>query len=536
MFDKRTNSIIMVIVAITWLAAVSGASPSVFNVKDFGTKGTKTENSRTAIQKAVDACAKAGGGTVLLPPGEYTSGTINLKSNVRLYLDAGAVLYATRDPKEYTKGLIFGENLENITLEGRGEINGQSKRKRERMREVDANFRDNTEMMKQAGKKLLRPYPVRPSVGLVRLNNCKNILIRDLSFINSSSWSIHPWGCERVVIEGVYIWTDLVDGCWADGIDPDCCRDVLINNCIIETGDDCISLKTTPFEGKPRPCRDVVITNCRLTSSSAAIKFGDEIFEDIKNVVISNCVITNSNRGINLCQREKGVVSDVLISNITMECERREWFWWGDGDPFYIVLQDRLDDPGHKKWEWEWNLGEMKNIHIRDVIAYSKGSSLIEGHRDRPLEGISFENVKIYMSCKTDSTTFAKAENCINFRRVKDLSLKGIQVIWQKPDSKKWKSALHLENIENLKLDEVTARQAHIKSKDPAILLKNVENAMVRACSPLPGTIEFIRLAGKNTRDIYFSGNNFKTAKIPYKIVKEVNRSGVKDLGNIMPK
>src|SRR5438876_7336645 len=109
-------------------AVVSQAKADIFNVKDYGATGKKADNARTAIQKAIDACAKAGGGTVYLPPGDYTSGTLHLRSHVRFYIASGAILFgAEQDSAFDTDGLLVGEDLENITIEGRGTINGQAK-------------------------------------------------------------------------------------------------------------------------------------------------------------------------------------------------------------------------------------------------------------------------------------------------------------------------------------------------------------------------------------------------------------------------
>ena len=126
------------------------------------------------------------------------------------------------------------------------------------------------------------------------------------------------YDCERVNIDGVYIYTSQRDGVWADGIDPDGCRDVRINNCTIETGDDSIVFYSYTIYGPALPCENITITNCRLSSSSSAIKFCDCNFNAIRNVTIENCVITNSNRGIAFMVFDGGVVENVTIRNVTM--------------------------------------------------------------------------------------------------------------------------------------------------------------------------------------------------------------------------
>src|SRR6266568_9525082 len=140
------------------LRAQSGLA--VFNVKNYGATGKKVDNATPAIQHAIDACAKAGGGMVYLPPGEYTSGTLHLRSHVRFYIEAGATLYASEVDAAYeTDGLLFGEDLENVTIEGRGTINGQSKYDW-RMNVIDDGYiRDNQKSAEAAGVPLMRSFP-----------------------------------------------------------------------------------------------------------------------------------------------------------------------------------------------------------------------------------------------------------------------------------------------------------------------------------------------------------------------------------------
>src|SRR5438094_8344898 len=133
---------------------------AVFNVRDYGATGKKEDNARPAIQKAIEACAKAGGGIVYLPPGDYLSGTIHLRSHVRFRIAAGATLYgAEKDSAFDTDGLLYGEDLENITIEGRGTINGQAKYDW-RMNVIDDGYiRDNQKSAEAAGVPLMRSFP-----------------------------------------------------------------------------------------------------------------------------------------------------------------------------------------------------------------------------------------------------------------------------------------------------------------------------------------------------------------------------------------
>ncbi len=522
----------LIAVCFLFFSGESRANITTFNVKDYGATGEKSDNSQGAIQKAIDICAESGGGTVYFPPGDYTSGTIFLRSNVRLYLEAGATLFAARDRNAYSKrALIYGENLKNITIEGRGLIDGQAEFEWDDMRRIDPNFLDTTEELKAAGKRLWRTYPVRPTQHSVLLITCSDILIRDLSFVRGSSWTISPWGCERLVIDGIYVSTSLTEGVWADGIDPDGCRDVHISNCTIETGDDCISLKSSNFHGEPRPCENITISNCRLTTASTALKIGDEIYADIRHVTMINCNIRSANRGLGIMIRGRGNVSDVIFSNLTMECKRYDWFWWGDGDPFLFIVEESIYP--ELEMRYKKPLGTMKNILIADVIIHCKGSGIFYGHPDSYLENITLDNV--IMEISTDTARVQKAINALSFKKASGIRIKDVEVRWAKPESKKWECALYLEDIRNLLLDNFSGRQSKDRTEHPAVALKQVKHAMLRGCRALPATSIFFQFTGAGTRDIHLFGNDFTQAAIPYRIGGGADDSGIKALSNLLP-
>ena len=140
----------------------------------------------------------------------------------------------------------------------------------------------------------------------------------------------------------MYIYTSRADGVWADGIDPDGCKDVHISNCTIDTGDDALVFYSGHIFGPARPCENITVTNCRLSSSSSALKFCDGNYNAIRNVTITNCVITDSNRGIAFMVFDGGLLENVVIwPTVTIECRRNDWFWWGDGDPLHFNLTRR---------------------------------------------------------------------------------------------------------------------------------------------------------------------------------------------------
>jgi polygalacturonase len=450
---KLTLTFSLLLLALTSNGQQNG--PAIFNVRDYGATGQKSENAQAAIQRTIDACSAAGGGMVYLPPGEYSSGTLELKSHIRLYIEAGATLYSIKQKEAFTRdALIYGDNLQNITIEGRGTINGQGQYVW-RLNDIEDDFiRPNLDLMVALGKPLLRAFPKKDQFGkLILLLRCRDVVIRDLSLIDSPSWTIHPYGCERMVIDGLFIRSSLPEGVWADGIDPDGCRDVRISNCTIETGDDAIVFYSMNWFGPALPCENITVTNCRLTSSSSAIKFCDGNMNAVRNVTIDNCVILNSNRGIAFMNFDGGEVSDVVISNLVIDCTRRDWFWWGDGDPLHFNIKRRSEVHKSIKPENDKNpAGKIRRISISNVIAHGKGSSMCNGHPDSWLEDISISNFKLYIT-HDPSAPYDKSVNALSFKQVRNLKLNDIEVIYSGPAYKNWGSALSLESIDGLQLN-----------------------------------------------------------------------------------
>src|SRR6266571_1460489 len=459
-------------------AVVSQAKADIFNVKDYGATGKKADNARTAIQKAIDACAKAGGGIVYLPPGDYTSGTIHLRSHVRLWIEAGATLFSAEEDAAFdTDGLLFGEDLINISIEGRGTINGQSEYDW-RMNIIDDGYiRDNQKSAEAAGVPLMRSFPkgmgqrkIYPH--MIKLLRCTDVLIEGVSIIDSPSWTIYPYACERLRIDGIYIRTDQKLGVWADGI-------------------------------------------------SVAVR----------NVTINNVVITHSNRGLAFMVYDGGVVENVVISNVVINTDRFDWFWWGNGDPIYFTVQRRSESLGLPVKPDEPPAGAIRNVIVRNVIAHGKGACLINGHPDSWLDHVSLENIKLYLS--TDpSAVYDRSVNAMQFHYGKNLTLRDVEVIWDKPELNKWGSALYFEDVQGLKVIGFSGRPAKPNADTPAIVLNKVEGATISNSTAQQGTRVFLGVTGTNTRDILLEGNELHNAQLPYQLFGGTKEGIVKAINN----
>ncbi len=513
----------------------AGEGVAVFNIRNFGATGSKSEFAGPAIQKAVDACAAAGGGMVYVPPGDYPSGTIHLRSHVRFYIEAGATIYSVKDKSAFDRdALFYGEDLVNITLEGRGTVNGEAAYERRPKGDHHDDFiYPNQVEMEKLGLPLIRSFPKTNQFGkLVLLLRCRDVRITGLSFIDSPSWTIHPYGCERLVIDGVYIRSSLQDGVWADGIDPDGCRDLRIANSTIETGDDALVFYSMNWFGPALPCENITVTNCRLSSASSAIKFCDGNMNAIRRVTIENCVITDSNRGLAFMDFDGGEVSDVVISNLTIDCRRYDWFWWGDGEPFHFNIKKRSEV--HKNWKKEDDrpAGVIRNVIIRDVIARGQGASVCNGHPESWLDGITMENVKLFIA-HDPAAPYDKAVDALTFRQVKNLKLRNLEVIWEGPAYDRWRSALRLEEVSGLEVQGFSGRPAASASGAAAVVLNQVEDAVIRQSRAAAGTDAFLEVRGERSRGIILWGNDFRNAAVSFKAADGVRSDAVSARDNI---
>jgi hypothetical protein len=528
----------MAVTLIVLFASTARAqlNPPAFNVRNFGAIGRKSDSARAAIQKAVDACAVAGGGRVVLTAGEYTSGTIHLRNHVTLEIEAGATLYASEEDREYDKpALIYGEDLQNISIQGRGTIDGQGDYFSKAGPDDDINIHDNRVLAQAAGLPLVRSYPKGYGVKtvyphLVFLVRCKDVSISGLSFLRSPSWTIYPYACERLLIDGIYVHTDQTMGVWADGIDPDGCKDVHISNSTIETGDDAIVLYSFNISGPALPCENITITNCRLSSASCALKFCDCNINCIRNVTVDNCVITQSNRGIAFMITMGGYVENVVLSNLVVNCQRYSWYWWGNGDPIYFMIERLGERTGHPQPN-EPPAGSIRNVIIRNVIAHGRGSCLITGHPTSWLTNISLENIKLFLS--TDPAAgYDKAVHAMQFRYARNLTVKDLEVTWEKPESAKWRSALYLQDISGLRLDNFSGGPAQSITVTPAVVLGNVQGATIRNSKVQAGTEVFLSVKGAKSQGVYLVGNELHEAKTPYQTATDVQDGVLKSSDN----
>ncbi len=472
-----------------------------FDVRVFGATGVRTQNATAACQSAIDACTAAGGGTVNVPPGDYSVGMLQLKDNVTLHVEAGATLFLIQDNAQFPRGrraMLFAENAVNVAITGRGTLDGLAQYEFVPMRGVDPEIAREIEIARAAGVDMRRYYRVGVQTYMCILNNCRHVDLRDISILHSPLWNVRLNDCDRVTVHGIYIYSDLEKGVNADGIDIVSSRNVTISDSIIETADDAIVLKAIARDGRPaQPVENVTVTNCVLTSSSTALMIGTETQADIRHVLFNNCVIRNSNKGFGINVQDGGVVSDVIVSNLTVDTARRHWNWWGSAELCKLVLKKRT--PASQ-------LGAIRDITVSNVIARVRGTSTIVGHAERRIENVRLSNIDLTML--PENAPDKRADDALLIESASGVRVRDLSVRWSEEETEpKWRSALVLRKVSDVDVDGFKGRQGLPGSNAAPILVEDVNRGAIRNSEATAGSRRLVHVAGTATRDITISGS-----------------------------
>jgi len=389
------------LIALTILGAViafAEDSPAVFSVTDYGANGNGITENAASIQRAIDAASAAGGGVVLFPPGEYRTGTIFLKNNVTLRLDKGATIKGTPDYSLYpadiepvyetfllredrygSRVLIVALEKENVAIEGQGIIDG------------------NGEAPELKEKKRLA------SINLIRFIKCKNVRVEGtgaldnkLLITNAAHWAVQPIGVDGLTVRNVHIHN--YGGQTPDGLAICDCRNVLVEDCCVESDDDAMTLKS----GTPEiPIENVTVKDSTFISRVCGFKIGPQTFGGFKDIHIAGCRFEGATKppgtkydphhGVFLNIANGGYIDGVLVENCTMS-------------NIPSALSVFLGRVASAYWKTYWpekpektEWGSIKNVTFRNITARNMGSFgiMLEGRSESKLRNLRFENVHI---------------------------------------------------------------------------------------------------------------------------------------------
>ncbi|WP_442890581.1 rhamnogalacturonidase [Congregicoccus parvus] len=504
----------------------SAAEPHIYSVRAFGATGDGTTLDTAAFNDAIEAAATAGGGRVLVPPGDYLCHSIRLKSRIELHLSAGATIIAADPPSKpgdpgydppepnawtqyqdfghshWHNSLIWGEDLEDVSITGTGRIYGRglSRGNGRIARPVGAPppavtpGEELPDVLAADG-----PFPIAPRPDLVpgpfgypnprdtlpdgvankaiALKLCRNVVLRDFSILHGGHFAILATGVDNLLVDGLVIDTN------RDGMDIDACSNVRIVNCSVNSPwDDAICLKSSHGLGYARVTENVTISDCFVSGfdegtlldgtrrrsdfyrggAMGRIKFGTEAGGGFRNIAITNCVFEHC-RGIALEQVDGGVLEDVVVSNISMRDVKNA--------PIFIRLGARLRRPDTTE------PGSVRRITISNLNAWNVASDhgiLVAGLPGHPIEDVVLSDIRIRYA---GGGTSAQA-----LRVVPELEkaypepyIFGVLPSW----------GLFARHVRGLRLHDVDLGLLSPDAR-PAVFLQNVSALHVRDTPPLP--------------------------------------------------
>lgn len=506
------------------VARSDGSRPAIFDPRSFGAIGDGRAKDTKPVQRAIDACTANGGGIVYLGPGIYLCGTIVLKSNVTLYLEAGATILGSGDINDYQPHhLIYANGAENVGLAGPGKVDGQG-----------AAFwvrsgRSPVAEDKQWSDAIHLDWthtPKHPSP-MVEFEGCMDVRISDVFLCNAPGWTLRPYNCDRVQIRGIVI-KNPVYAPNTDGIDPTGCQDVVISDCIIETGDDAICLKSESLDGSPaRLSRNIVVTNCVLTGCCNGFKFGTTTFGGFENITFSNSVIYNDDvplssrviAGIQLSAVDGGWVDGVVISGIQMRRVRA---------PICLRRGTRHTDRVTPQNGMRGIV--IDGLHATDAIL----TSSINGLPGMQIEDVRLSDIRIatMMPGKPEWVAKPVPEAAPDYpqsrmfgwlpasglyaRHVHGLSLRDVSF---SAPAEEWRPTLVFEDVQDLRCSAL--QSTPVKNGEPVLQLANVTGAWVSETKAPNGARALLK--AESSKDILVSGCDLRSGAV----VAEGSAAGV---------
>ena len=412
-----------------------------FVITDFGAKAdTPNEPCHEAINQAITTCSLQGGGTVLIPQGTFYTGPITLKSNVNLHVSEGATLKFSTDQSLYFPGvitrwegidcynarpLIYAYGESNIAITGKGVIDGQGSNDTwwSMCGAPKYGWKEGMVAQRNGGRERLLMYgetntPIyrrimKPEDGmrpqLINLYSCQTVLIEDVQLLNSPFWVIHPLFCESLIVRGVKVFNRGPNG---DGCDPESCKNVLIENCEFDTGDDCIAIKSGRNQDGRKwgiPSDNIIVRNCFMKNGHGGVVIGSEISGGYRNLFVENCRMDSPELDrvirIKTSTCRGGLIENVYVRNVTVgQCRE-------------AVLRINLQYENREKCNRGFT-PTVRNVHLRNVTCEKSqlGVLIIGLDDDSHVNNISVEDCRFNNVSKNGNSV--KGARDVRFRNL----------------------------------------------------------------------------------------------------------------------
>lgn len=494
-----------------------------FNIISYGAIADGLTLNSSAINKAIEACAKQGGGTVLIPRGSFVTGPIIMKSNINLHLDKGALLIYTKDFDQYPLVLssfegvdaarcqspLVAENLENIAITGEGILNGNGfywrpvKKEKLTVSQWKEHQKDYGGVLSADGKtwycsakalkaaqtnnigklspgKTIKDFEdvkdfMRPN--MIRIANCKNILIEGVTFENSPAWTTHIVMSEHITVRNLKVKNPWY-GANTDAIDLESCKNALLEDCNFDTGDDGITIKSgRDADGRKRgmPTKDVIVRNCIVYHAHGGFVVGSEMSGGVNNMFVSNCTFIGSDIGLRFktTRGRGGMVENIYVSNINMKAIPAEAILF---DMYYmakdpVVLAGEKREPPVVEFKpVDETTPQFQNFYFRNITCNGAAKGiLVRGIPEMHIKNILIENAVL------------QADEGIDIQEASNITLNNITMLTENTNP-----VAYILNSDNISIN-------NLKFKDSADVLLQVQ--------------------GERTKDIKLLNSNTAAAK-----------------------
>ena len=509
-------------------AAYSGLTQRFVDPRDTGARGDGHTLNTGALQKTIDQAAAAGGGTVVIPPGDFLTGGLVLRSRVTLHLEAGAILRGSQHVEDYEyrpgppaegdangRHLLFALDAEDIAITGHGTIDG-----------------GGSAFWRRKGRAAPRPEDLwadviawdyepatqrRPSP-MIELARCRNVRIEGVTLTNAPGWTLRPVACETVLIRGIRVRNPIYAPN-TDGMDITACRNVFVSDCDIATGDDAICIKSENPYGELLPTKNITVTNCVLSTCCNGFKVGTSTHGRVENIVFSNSVIYNESTtplneratsGIALEVVDGGSMSGVLLSNIQMENART---------PLFVRLGRRT--PGQGSF--------LRGIRFEQIHATGALlTSSITGLPGMPVEDVVITNSSFRLS-EHGSAAWARAEvpenaerypearmfgrlpaSGVYVRHAREVRIKNTEIRTASPEER---PSVVCDDVHDLELCGLTTSAP--SSTEAVFELHNTSDAFIQGSRVTQQATTMLHVSGASSRRIVLSANDLSRVSKP---------------------